>query len=245
MKLRYEYNGKFMTVIQKITGSMILSVLWLVCCIPVFTIGPSSRALYHTEDWVLGHDLGYPVKEFFREFRKQFKKTVAVSVPFLVVAGLAAGNLYLFNHTLDATPTAILILVVLAAVLILAMVWAVYLFAYVSFFDGDEKKTSIKNSYLMMWTHPAKTLAMFALFVLFFLVFYNFAFVIIILPAVLSFLHSLLLEKVFQEYTEPEVWEKRREYFKREREKYGQELDDRAQEILHGSGGDDYIDRVP
>lgn len=239
LKIRYEYNGKFMAVIQKITGSIILSVLWIAFCIPVFTIGPSTKALYHTAEWVLVHDLGYPVKEFFKEFRKQFKKTIVVSIPFLIIAALALGNFYLLNHILDRSIFSIAILVVLAVIFLLALVWGVYLFAYVSFFDGDDKKTSIKTSYVMMLTHPAKSLAMLVLFVLFILAIYNFTFVIVFLPAVYAFFHSLLLNKVFKEYTEPEDWERRQEHFKEEREKYEQAMDDKAQEILHGNGGND------
>lgn len=238
MKIRYEYNGKFMAVIQKITGSIILSVLWAAFCIPVFTIGPSTKALYHTAEWVLVHDLGYPVREFFKEFRKQFRKTVAVSVPFLIIAALAAGNFYLLNYILDRNIFSIAILIVLAVILLLALVWSVYLFAYVSFFDGDDKKTSLKTSYIMMLTHPAKSLAMFLLFVLFILVFYNFTFVVVFLPAVYAFIHSVLLNKILKEYTEPEDWERRQAYFRAEREKFEQAMDDKAMEVLHGNSDD-------
>lgn len=245
LKIKYEYNGKFMTVIQKIVGTIILSVLWLVCCIPVFTIGPSSRALYHAADWVLGHDLGYPAKTFFREFRKQFKKTVAVWIPFMIISALILINMYLWNHMQTSRTVGLTVLVILSVFLLFVFVWCAYLFAYLSFFDGDNKRTSVKTSYFMLLTHPLKSLAIFVLFVLCVMVFYRFPFTIIFLPAIIAFLQSVLLENVLKEYTDPELWEQRREFFRIEKEKYDQELDDRAQEILHGSGGDDYIDRMP
>ena len=136
-------------------------------------------------------------------------------------------------------------MVILSVFLLFVFVWCAYLFAYLSFFDGDNKRTSVKTSYFMLLTHPLKSLAIFVLFVLCVMVFYRFPFTIIFLPAIIAFLQSVLLENVLKEYTDPELWEQRREFFRIEKEKYDQELDDRAQEILHGSGGDDYIDRMP
>ena len=241
MKLKYEYNGKFISVVQKITGTVLISLLWLVLCVPVFTIGASSRALYHTSDWVLRHDLGYPAKEFFKEFRKQFKKSVAVWIPFLAAIVLIMVNFYLMNHSLRNKTMAMVVLGLLAVVFLLVLVWCSYIFPYISFFDGDDKRTSFKTSYIMMITHPVRSLAIFGLFIVCGLILYAVPISVVALPVLISFLHSVLLEKVLKEYTDPKDWEKRRERYRDEKEIYDQQLEDRADEILHGSGGDDYI----
>lgn len=233
LKLKYEYNGKLVTVIQKITGAIILSVLWLIFCIPVFTIGPSTRALFHTVDWVIGHDLGYPVKEFFKEFRKQFGKTIVISIPFLIIAALCVSNIYLINHSDRPLRLVMIMIGIWGVILLFDAVHAVYLFACASFFDADDKGTLLKNSYIMMITHPGRTFAMFGLFVLFVMVMRNFPFAIVVLPAILSFFHTLMMSKVFQEYTDPVLWQQREDLFKEERQKYEQQLDDRARELLH------------
>lgn len=233
LKLKYEYNGKLVTVIQKVISVIVLSVLWTVCCIPVFTIGASSKALYHSAEWTLGHDLGYPGRTFFREFRKHFGRSVASWIPFMIVSGVLLVNLYVCNHLSMPGNFAVIIMAVLAIVLLAVFVWCTYLYAYQSVFDGDRIRTALRNSYFMMVTHLFRSFMIFVLFALAFLVASQFVFAFVFLPAVISFFHTLILEKVFEEYADEDAWEHRKEIFRIEREKYEQELDDRAKELLH------------
>ena len=40
-------NNRFIEALEKIADMFLLSVLWLICCIPIITIGTSTIALYY------------------------------------------------------------------------------------------------------------------------------------------------------------------------------------------------------
>lgn len=67
-------------VINKIVDMIFLSVLWVVCSIPIITIGASSAALYHTVTKAIREDNGYPVQSFFRSFKSNFRPTLVFTV---------------------------------------------------------------------------------------------------------------------------------------------------------------------
>ena len=46
--MKFNFDNKLFGALGKAVDCVILSVLWLVCCLPVITIGASSTALYYT-----------------------------------------------------------------------------------------------------------------------------------------------------------------------------------------------------
>ena len=47
MNKLFNMDSPFMIKLAKFADMVILSILWIVCCIPIFTIGPATAALYH------------------------------------------------------------------------------------------------------------------------------------------------------------------------------------------------------
>ena len=43
----FNYDNKFLNGISKIVDSIVLGGLWMICSIPVITIGASSTAFYY------------------------------------------------------------------------------------------------------------------------------------------------------------------------------------------------------
>ena len=62
--------GRFM---NKVGDIILLSILWIVCSLPVVTIGTAACAAYYTAAKVLRHHNGYVSKEFFRSFKRNFR----------------------------------------------------------------------------------------------------------------------------------------------------------------------------
>ena len=57
----FNYDNKFFRILNKLVDMVILSVCWMVACIPVFTFGAASAALYDTARKAIHHDEGYVV----------------------------------------------------------------------------------------------------------------------------------------------------------------------------------------
>lgn len=62
-----------------------LNLLWLVCSIPLFTIGPAAVALYSAMIALLRGKETYTHRDFFRAFRKNFRRNAAAGLLFTAV----------------------------------------------------------------------------------------------------------------------------------------------------------------
>ena len=82
------YDSPFSQLLLKLCYNCYLNLLWLLCCIPIVTIGASTTALYYTslkivrgEDHSLAHT-------FFRSYYNRFtvRGTAASRVFFRIIA---------------------------------------------------------------------------------------------------------------------------------------------------------------
>ena len=72
--MKFSMSGKIAVFFTRIADMAILSLLWIVMCIPVLTVIPSSIALYYTAAKVLKRDCGNVFPEFFRSFRENLRQ---------------------------------------------------------------------------------------------------------------------------------------------------------------------------
>lgn len=116
------------------TGNIILAtILWIIGCIPVVTIGTSTAALYYTMVKSVRKDVGYVHSEFWRGYKLNFKKGVTATVVLIVLAAVLFGELWLVleNHV-----TVSRIWYSLSGLMILLMALiTLYLFPVISRFD--------------------------------------------------------------------------------------------------------------
>ena len=59
-------DGGIMKFLSKVSDICIISILWLICCLPIVTIGASTTAAYYTMVKVVKREIGTLHKEFFR-----------------------------------------------------------------------------------------------------------------------------------------------------------------------------------
>lgn len=57
-----------------------LNLLWLLCCLPIFTVGPSTAALYSALFRLCRGRESYLHRDFFRAFRTHFRRNTVVGV---------------------------------------------------------------------------------------------------------------------------------------------------------------------
>lgn len=58
-------NNRFMDWLTKFSHMIVLSALWVICSLPVITIGPATIALYYAAAKTIRCGIGYPTAEFF------------------------------------------------------------------------------------------------------------------------------------------------------------------------------------
>ncbi|MBS6836961.1 MAG: YesL family protein [[Eubacterium] rectale] len=65
----FNIDNKFFRALNKLVDMVILSFCWIISCIPVFTIGAASTALYDTSRRVIHHDEGYVWRGYWHAFK--------------------------------------------------------------------------------------------------------------------------------------------------------------------------------
>ena len=157
----FNIDGKFFGVLSRLADLVILNLLFLVCCIPVVTVGAAVTAMYSVT-WKMAEEKeGYILQGFFKAFKDNFKQSTAIwlilFVPFLVISV----DLYLSNFMAEGIGQAMLKGFWMLALLIVLFVM-VYALTLQCIFENTVKNT-IKNAFLISLGHAPWSLAVTAL----------------------------------------------------------------------------------
>ena len=91
-------EGPVMQFITKIAYSAYLNLLWFICCIPIFTVGASTTALFYVTLKMAKNEEGNITRAFFRSFRENFKQGAIIWLILLVVGIVLGVDGYTLYH---------------------------------------------------------------------------------------------------------------------------------------------------
>ncbi len=98
----FNYNNPVIVFMVKVANMIIVSLYWILCCIPVVTVLPACAALYHTVNKVIFGNGNGVTRDFFRAFKDALKPGVALSVIMELVGGLVVFGIYTGLQIWDA-----------------------------------------------------------------------------------------------------------------------------------------------
>jgi len=78
--------------LERIGTALILNLLWLLCSLPVVTVGPATAALYVAVRRHLLRGEGYTVAMFFRALRDNLRQAGVLGLIALAIAGIAGAS---------------------------------------------------------------------------------------------------------------------------------------------------------
>ena len=160
MRNLLNYDGPVLRFITKIVQSVWLNILWMVCCIPIITIGASTTALCYTCQKIARDEDGYITKAFFHAFREQFGKSTAIGV-IMTVAGLALSvDGYILYHLCFTAPIWAFLSAVLIVAAIAYIIVALWIFPLHAHFDNTIPAL-FKNSIMIGMRFIVCTVVMF------------------------------------------------------------------------------------
>ncbi len=200
----FSMDSKFMQAMSRIADLVTLNVLFLLSCVPLFTIGAASAAMY-TVCFRFGTDREQGVcRSYFRAFRENFKQG---TILWLILAlFLVTGFLNTFLlYSLEGGVRYLFLLT--GILLVLAVLMFGYTFPLLSQFSNDVRST-LKNALFLSLGYlprsiPVVALNVFplALALLDLYVFLQAGFLWVFLYfSAAAYLNSLLLKKVFSRY---------------------------------------------
>ena len=195
MKL-FDPENPIINALNDLTDLIILGILWLICSIPIITIGASSTALCYAYNKYFKHKEGHVTKLFFHSFRADFKQSTVVWLIMAVILAFLGADYYFSRVMLEDKPFLSIPLVAAIAITIFILMWSQYAFAYIARFENDTK-TVIKNTILIMLANfpwSFLLLFLFAVAALFF------PLLLFFIPSLYMVVANLIHERVFSKY---------------------------------------------
>lgn len=189
-------NGIF-SVLGKLFDIILLSIIWLICCIPIVTIGPSTTAMYYTVVKVIRRNRGYIAREFFHSFKQNLLEGIIAWVIMLVL-----GMLLMFNVELSGQLPGKLNLVMsycYRVFFVLLICISIYVFPNLSRFDLKILQL-FKTSLIMAIKHLPSTIGMLLIVMVSVAITAITIIGIFFMPALCLLGVSLLMERVLKKY---------------------------------------------
>lgn len=201
--MKFSFDNKIFGALGKAVDCVILSVLWLVCCIPVITIGASSTALYYTVHKSIRGNRGYTTKNFFSAFKDNFKPATLSWIVAFVVQIVLSLDAYIMWQVLQTGNNMGAFFYFFLILIAFSIGWVVYTFAYIARFENTVKIT-LKNAVLMELRHLPWSLLIIILFLLAIFLTWLIPILVFLMPASIVLMFDLILERIFRMYMSPE-----------------------------------------
>ena len=129
MKNILSYDSKLIIMLEGVANTMLLNILFLLCCVPVFTVGAAFTALFSGCRALMNDEACF--RAFFRGFRSGFKRaTLAwlILLPVLAVLVLTAHSVWLYMRAGMQMGVFTLVVAIIGLVIALGVVMMTFLF---------------------------------------------------------------------------------------------------------------------
>ena len=178
-----------------------LSLIYVVFCVPLVTIGAATTSLYYVSAKVLRKDRGYVWSEFWHSFKLNFKPATLIWLIFAAIYGLLYFNLTTFNTSNAAGGYLVGAYIALAFIVTCV---ASYAFSLLSRFNMNVRGI-LRYALYMSFRHFLHTLCFLAiLFVAGFGIYAGFRvqlpIFLLFVPGLGSFLYTFPMEHLLKKY---------------------------------------------
>ncbi len=204
----FDMDGPVFSTLNRLADLVWLNILYIICCIPIVTIGASTTAMYYVTMKIVKNEEGYITRSFFKSFKMNFKQATLLWLLALAVGGILAldysimtdrfGDIVALSATIKKVVLGILIII--GGIYLFTMV---YLFPLLAKFDNNIKNT-VKNSLLISIRHFPFTLLLIVIpvipFVLMLFVNQLILLIFLIVFSLIAFISSYIYVRIFAYY---------------------------------------------
>ncbi|MDO5401373.1 MAG: YesL family protein [Eubacteriales bacterium] len=197
-------DSKFMTAMSRLGDLVVLNFVFLLTCLPVFTVGAALTALYTVCFQMASGREGGLLRGYFRAFRANFGQATGLWLLLVAVGACVGFDSVLFYrmsgpaHYLYFPPVVLLVVLVLAGG---------YVFPLLSQFRNTGRQT-LKNAIFLSLGYLPRSMVVallnvfpFAVLLFDLVLFLETAFLWVFLYfSAIAYLNALLLKKIFEPY---------------------------------------------
>lgn len=146
MKL-FQLDGPVYSILSRIADFLILSILYVVCCLPVVTIGAATTALAYASIKAVEQE-GYPAGNFFKSFKMNFRQATLIWLPAIVFFGVIILNMFMMLPDIEQSMASQVIFVLNTTLLVVTAFVFAMVFPLLSRFQNTILQT-IANAFIM------------------------------------------------------------------------------------------------
>lgn len=129
----FDLNNPVWVFMGKLVDMVILTGLWLLCCIPVVTAPASTKALYALSMQLAKNEEGYIVSSFFRKMKEGFLEGTVLGFAVCALGVFLASDLYVYHRMPGGLGTVLFAMFfVISAVYVLTLAYLYPLMAMTS-----------------------------------------------------------------------------------------------------------------
>ena len=156
MKL-FNPDSRIMIFLSRVADLVILNILWLVCCVPVVTIGASTTAMYHVIRHWQKDSVSSIMRDFFQSFKEDFKQATPVYLILLILTVAVVMNaMLIFNPDNSAAVPSYLLVIWFISALILLFISS-FVYPVMAFFADSIFKT-LRNAMVLALANLPRTI---------------------------------------------------------------------------------------
>lgn len=147
-----EDTSRFVAAFGTFGNICALNVLWIVCSIPIFTIGASTTALYSVMMKLINKEEGRITQSFFKAFKGNFRQATKEWLIVMLVLIAIAGELY-FSWVCETESYSRFYMILGVVELVFVAVTLPYVFPLTARFENTVWNT-FKNAFLLSVSDP-------------------------------------------------------------------------------------------
>lgn len=136
-------DSPVMAFFNKLADLILLNLIFIICCIPIVTIGAAVTAMYYVCIISIRQGDGYVVKRFFESFKRNFKQATLIWVPMLIIAIIMGFDLFFWYQMGTGFSKIMFVLSMIVEFMLVTI--SLYIFPVLAKLEGNIR-TTIKNA---------------------------------------------------------------------------------------------------
>lgn len=201
----FNYDNPVWRFIGKFADIFLLNVLWIICSLPIVTIGASTTAVYYVTLKMVRDEDSYTIRLFFKAFRENFRQATVIWLIMMMVGIILGFDIWFFTGLKNVAETLKLAMTaVFGAFLLIYTMISIYVYPLQSRFYNPVRKTLL-NAFFMSIRHLFHTAAILIIDIGLFVIAVSYApallmFLFVFGFPLLAFLNSYFFNMVFDHY---------------------------------------------
>ena len=190
----FNMDNAFFRFMGKLFDVVALNLVFIIVCIPLVAIGPAISALYYASVKSIRRDRSYPIKEFFKAFKRDFKQSFIVGLILVLASVIIYVDIRFVMDFIKNGFTAMRYVYLVIGMVISFI--SVYIFPLISRFSLKISGLFRLSFYLAIRHLLTTIVSIILLFGGFVLVYISAGLALLFVPVLVNLLISIMMEKV-------------------------------------------------